>query len=54
MNTFVYRKIMREEGVTRQEAIEIWEEELKCQNGDVFEALLQFGLEPDAALEGMF
>jgi NACalpha-BTF3-like transcription factor len=44
------RFIMESEGVNREEAIEIWEDELECCEGDVEEALFNLGMELDYAL----
>ena len=50
MNRIVYKQIMKICECDLAEAKEIWEEELMCQNGDIFEALLQFDLEPDVVI----
>lgn len=47
MNKKVYEKIAEEEGVTIQEAREMWKEELEENGNDIEEALYTFGLELD-------
>jgi hypothetical protein len=46
----IIRFIMKSEGVSAKEAIEIWEEELKVCDNDWEEALYNFGMELDYAL----
>lgn len=47
MNIEIIRQIMRIEGVSAKEAMEMWKEEVEIHGGDVFEACFQFGIEPD-------
>ena len=50
MNRIVFKQIMNICDCDLAEAKEIWQEEVMVQDGDIFEALAAFDLEPDVVI----